>query len=71
MQEQASNPLELPWSNARVVSVKDKAPRKVSGEIQGGERKGTTDEGVEMNKTTSKLGAYGTLAANGWAIGAG
>ena len=27
-----------------VVSVKEKAPLKVSGEVQGGERKRTTDE---------------------------
>ena len=40
----ASNHLKLLWSNARVVSVKEKAPRKVSGEVQGGERKRTTDE---------------------------
>ena len=44
MQEQASNHLKLLGSNARVVSVKEKAPRKVSGEVQGGERKRTTDE---------------------------
>ena len=44
LQEPASNHLELLWSNARVVSVKEKALRKVSGEVQGGERKRTTDE---------------------------
>jgi hypothetical protein len=44
LQELASNHLKLLWSNARVVSVKEKAPRKVSGEVQGGERKRTTDE---------------------------
>ena len=44
MQELASNHLKLLWSNARVVSVKEKAPVKVSGEVQGGERKRTTDE---------------------------
>ena len=44
LQELASNHLKLLWSNARVVSVKEKAPLKVSGEVQGGERKRTTDE---------------------------
>ena len=44
MQELASNHLKLLWSNARVVSVKEKAPRKVSVEVQGDERKRTTDE---------------------------
>ena len=44
LQEQASNHLKLLWSNARVVSVKEKAPRKESGAGQGGERKRTTDE---------------------------
>ena len=44
MQELASNHLKLLWSSARVVSVKEKAPRKVSGKVQGGERKRTTDE---------------------------
>jgi hypothetical protein len=44
LQEQAPNHLKLLWSNARVVSVKEKALRKVSGEVQGGERKRTTGE---------------------------
>jgi len=45
LQELASNHLKLLWSSAkRVVSVKEKAPRKVSGKVQGGERKRTTDE---------------------------
>ncbi len=44
LQERASNHLKLLWSNARVVSVKEKAPRKESGEVQGGERKRSTDE---------------------------
>ena len=44
LQEQASNDLKLLWSNARVVSVREKAPRKGSGADQGGERKRTTDE---------------------------
>jgi hypothetical protein len=44
LQELASNQLKLLWSNARVVSVKEKASRKVSGEVQGGEHKRTTDE---------------------------
>ena len=39
LQEQASNLLKLHWSRAIVVSVKEKAPRKVSGEDQGDERK--------------------------------
>jgi len=43
LQEQASNHLKLLWSNARVVSVKEKAPIKESGAGQGGERKRTTD----------------------------
>jgi hypothetical protein len=44
LQGLASNRLKLLWSRARVVSVKEKAPLKVSGEVQGGERKRTTDE---------------------------
>ena len=44
LQGQAPNHLKLLWSNARVVSVKEKALGKVSGEVQGGERKRTTDE---------------------------
>jgi hypothetical protein len=44
LQELASNRLKLLWSRARVVSVKGKAPLKVSGEVQGGECKRTTDE---------------------------
>jgi hypothetical protein len=44
LQEQVSNHLKLLWSRARVVSVKGKAPLKVSGEVQGGECKRTTDE---------------------------
>jgi hypothetical protein len=44
LQELASNRLKLLWSNARVVSVKEQAPGEVSGEVQGGERKRTTDE---------------------------
>ena len=44
LQELASNHLKLLWLRARVVSVKEKAPRKVSGKVQGDERKRTTDE---------------------------
>ena len=44
LQEQAPNHLKLRWLRARVVSVEEKAPRKVSGEVQGGERERTTDE---------------------------
>ena len=44
LQGQAPNHLKLLWLNARVVSVKEKALRKVSGEVQGGERKRTADK---------------------------
>jgi hypothetical protein len=45
LQEQASNRLKLLWSRARVVSVKEKAWHRImSGEVQGDERKRTTDE---------------------------
>ena len=45
MQEQASNHLKLlPAKAEEVVSIKEKAPRKGSGKVQGGERKRTTDE---------------------------
>ena len=49
LQGQAPNRLKLLWSNARVVSVKEKALWKVSGEVQGGERKRTTDEVSKWN----------------------
>ena len=45
LQEQASNHLKLLWSKVRVVSVKEKIwQRTISGEVQGDERKRTTDE---------------------------
>ena len=45
MQEQAPNHLKLLWSRVRVVSVAGKGMAKtVSGEVQGDERKQTTDE---------------------------
>ena len=45
LQEQAPNHLKLRWLRARVVSVKDKSWLKtVAGEVQGDERKRTTDE---------------------------
>ena len=45
LQEQASNHLKLHRSRAVVVSVKEKSWQKtVAGEVQGDERKQTTDE---------------------------
>jgi hypothetical protein len=45
LQEQASNHLKLRWLRARVVSVKEKSRHKIAaGEVQGDERKRTTDE---------------------------
>jgi len=45
LQEQAPNHLKLRWLRARVVSVKEKSWLKtVAGEVQGDERKRTTDE---------------------------
>jgi hypothetical protein len=45
LQELASNPLKLHGSRALVVSVEGKGTAKtVSGEVQGGECKRTTDE---------------------------
>ena len=45
IQVQIANQLKLLWSNARVVSVKEKAWHGImSGVIQGDERKRTTDE---------------------------
>jgi len=44
-QEQASNRLELLWSRARVVSVKEKSwLRTMAGGDQGDEQQRTTDE---------------------------
>jgi len=60
LQELASNHLKLLWSKARVVSAKEKAPRKVSGKVQGDERKRTTDEVSKRIRRLSKLGAYWT-----------
>jgi len=51
LQELASNRLKLLWSRARVVSVKEKTRhRTMSGEVQGDERKRTTDE---VSKTSN------------------
>ncbi len=45
LQEQTPNHLKLRWLRARVVSVEGKGIAKtVSGEVQGDERKRTTDE---------------------------
>ena len=45
LQEYAPNHLKLPWSRAWVATVKEKAwHRTMSGEVQGDERKRTTDE---------------------------
>ena len=58
LQEQAPNHLKLRWLRARVVSVKEKSWLKtVAGEVQGDERKRTTDEVSKHYETTSKLGA--------------
>ena len=51
LQEQASNRLKLHGSRALVVSVEGKGTAKtVSGEVQGDERKRTTDE---VSKTSN------------------
>jgi hypothetical protein len=45
LQEQAPNHLKLLWSEAMVVSVKEKSRHRiVAGEDQGDERERTTDE---------------------------
>jgi hypothetical protein len=57
LQEQAPNHLKLLWSKARVVSVKEKIwHRTMSGEIQGDERKRTTDEVSKTSTADVKIG---------------
>ena len=61
LQGQVPNHLKLHGSRALVVSVEGKGMAEtVSGEVQGDERKRTTDEVSKRNQTTSKLGAYWT-----------
>ena len=59
LQEQASNHLKLLWLSVRVVSVEGKGrATTLSGEVQGDERKRTTDEVSKRIRRLSELGAY-------------
>ena len=62
LQELASNHLKLLWSKARVVSVKEKMwHRTMSGEVQGDERKQTTDEVSKTSSVGVKTGRLSLL----------
>jgi len=59
LQERAPNRFKLHGSRALVVSVDGKGTAKtVPGEVQGGERKRTTDEVSKRIRRLSELGAY-------------
>jgi hypothetical protein len=59
LQEQAPNHLKLLWSRARVVSVKEKTRHRImSGEVQGDERKRTTDEVSKTSNDEVETGAF-------------
>jgi hypothetical protein len=63
LQEEVPNHLKLLWSNARVVSVKEKGMAKtMSGEVQGDERKRTTDE---VSKTIRRRQNWGPFTTPG------
>ncbi len=58
-QEQASNHLKLLWSNAMVVSVKEKSRLKiVAGEDHGDERKRTTDQVSKIMRWCQNWGSF-------------
>ncbi|RPI51346.1 MAG: hypothetical protein EHM56_09645 [Chloroflexi bacterium] len=62
LQEQVPNHLKLLWSRARVVSVKEKIwHRTMSGEVQGDERKRTTDEVSKTSSVDVKTGRLSLL----------
>ena len=57
LQEQTSNHLKLLWLSVRVVSVEGKGrATTLSGEVQGDERKRTTDE---VSKTKGRRRNWG------------
>jgi len=59
LQEQASNHLNLLWSKAMVVSVKEKSLLRIAaGEDHGDERKRTTDEVSKINGWCQNWGSY-------------
>ena len=59
LQGQDSNHLELLWSRATVVSVKEKSRHRiVAGMAQGAERKRTTDEVSKRNGRRQNWGPY-------------
>ncbi len=57
LQDQAANHLELPWSRAGVVSVKEKGTCNVSGKSRKDERKRTVDE-ASKSEDDVKTGEY-------------